>query len=205
MIACIIPKSAVLASIRTVLFSEHQPSSLFCLLANWNSFCFDFICRQGTPGNHLSDYILRQLPMLVPSIYQQNCEWDRTMILRDWILARVLELTYTAWDLQAFAKDCGYEGAPFQWDEERRFLLRCELDAAYFHLYQLQRDDVAFVMDTFAIIKRKDEQKYSRYRTQDAILSIYDEIAAAIRTGQPYQTGLDPVPADVHLAHPLVT
>ncbi|MGG6268523.1 Eco57I restriction-modification methylase domain-containing protein [Leptolyngbya sp. AN03gr2] len=205
MIACVIPKSAVLASIRTVLFSEHPPSSLFCLLANWNSFCFDFICRQGTPGNHLSDYILRQLPMLVPSTYQQKCEWDRTMILRDWILARVLELTYTAWDLQAFAKDCGYEGAPFQWDEERRFLLRCELDAAYFHLYQLQRDDVAFVMDTFAIIKRKDEQKYSRYRTQDTILSVYDAIAAAIRTGQPYQTVLDPVPADVRLAHPLVT
>jgi hypothetical protein len=31
--------------------------------------------------------------------------------------------------------DSGYAGPPFRWDEERRFLLRCELDAAYFHLY----------------------------------------------------------------------
>jgi hypothetical protein len=24
---------------------------------------------------------------------------------------------------------------PFRWDEDRRFLLRAELDAAFFHLY----------------------------------------------------------------------
>ena len=55
--------------------------------------------------------------------------------LRDWLLPRVLELTYTAWDLEPFAQDCGWSGPPFRWDEERRFLLRCELDAAFFHLY----------------------------------------------------------------------
>ena len=35
----------------------------------------------------------------------------------------------------ARACDCGWSGPPFRWDEERRFLLRCELDAAFFHLY----------------------------------------------------------------------
>ena len=56
-------------------------------------------------------------------------------ILQTELASRVLELTYTAWDLEAFATDCGYDGAPFRWDEERRFQLRCELDAAYFHVY----------------------------------------------------------------------
>ena len=51
------------------------------------------------------------------------------------MLPRVLELTYTAWDLKSFAADCGYDGPPFRWDEERRFQLRCELDASFFHLY----------------------------------------------------------------------
>jgi hypothetical protein len=39
------------------------------------------------------------------------------------------------------------------------------------------------------------------YRTKDTILSIYDEMAEAIRTGKPYQTRLDPSPgppADEH-------
>ena len=67
------------------------------------------------------------------------------------ILPRVLELAYIAQDLEAFAKDCGYNGPPFRWDEARRFLWRCELDAAYFHLYGIARDDVESIMDTFRV------------------------------------------------------
>ena len=32
-------------------------------------------------------------------------------------ICTILELTYTAWDLQPFAQDCGYDGPPFRWDE----------------------------------------------------------------------------------------
>ena len=115
---------------------------------------------------------------------------------------RVLELTYTAWDLQPFAHDCGYDGPPFRWDEERRFLLRCELDAAYFHLYGIARDDVDYIMDTFPIVRRKDEAAHGEYRTKRVILEIYDEMAEAMRTGEPYRTRLDPPPADPRVAHP---
>ena len=76
--------------------------------------------------------------------------------------------------MQPFARDCGYNGPPFAWDEERRFRLRCELDAAYFHLYQIQREDVEYIMDTFPIVQRKDEQKNGEYRTKRVILEIYD-------------------------------
>jgi hypothetical protein len=40
-------------------------------------------------------------------------------MLSAWLLPRVVELTYTAWDLQPFAADCGFAGPPFRWDEER--------------------------------------------------------------------------------------
>lgn len=33
---------------------------------------------------------------------------------------------------------------------------RRELDAAYFHLYGIARDDVDYIMETFPIVKRKD-------------------------------------------------
>jgi hypothetical protein len=46
-----------------------------------------------------------------------------------------LELTYSAWDVRALAINVDYDGPPFRWDEDRRFLLRCELDAAFLHLY----------------------------------------------------------------------
>jgi hypothetical protein len=74
------------------------------------------------------------------------CKWDHKALLADWIFPRALELTHTAWDMEPFAKDCNYAGSPFRWNEERRFLLRCELDAAYFHLYGIKRDDVDYIM-----------------------------------------------------------
>jgi hypothetical protein len=132
--------------------------------------------------------------------------------------------------LEAFAQDCGWSGPPFRWDEERRFLLRCELDAAFFHLYlpvetngdwrpaenetaenlarlkasfPSPRDAVAYIMDTFPIVKRKDEAKGNGdYRTKRVILEIYDAMAEAARTGIPYQTRLSPPPADATVAHP---
>jgi hypothetical protein len=121
--------------------------------------------------------------------------------VREWLLPRVLELTYTAWDLAPFASDLGYEGPPFRWDHERRFLLRCELDAAYFHLYGIERDDVDYIMETFPIVKRRDEARHGEYRTKRVILEIYDAMARAAETSMPYQTRLDPPPADPRVAH----
>ena len=40
------------------------------------------------------------------------------------------------------------------------------------------------------------------YRTKRVILEIYDALAAAMQTGQPYQTRLNPPPADVRCCHP---
>ncbi len=56
-----------------------------------------------------------------------------------------LEFTYTAWDLEPFARDVGYDGPPFRWDPKRRFLLRAELDAAFFHFYTLSRNDTDLI------------------------------------------------------------
>jgi hypothetical protein len=49
-------------------------------------------------------------------------------------------------------------------------------------------------METFPIVKRKDEKAHGTYRTKLAILAIYDQMAVAVRTGQLYQTALTPPP-----------
>jgi hypothetical protein len=74
------------------------------------------------------------------------------------------------------------------------------LDAAFFHLYALPRDDVDYVMDTFPIVRRKDEKAHGEYLTKRLILERYDALADAIASGVPYQTVLDPPPADPSLA-----
>ena len=55
---------------------------------------------------------------------------------------------------------------------------------------------MAYILDTFPIVKRKDEKEHGEYRTKRVILEIYDRMQQAIATGQPYQTLLDPPPAN---------
>src|SRR5205807_3850987 len=142
----------------------------------------DYCTRRKLGGVNLNFFVCRQLPMLPPTAAPRDCPWTAGSIA-DWLLPRVLELIYTAWDLEPFARDCGYDGPPFRWDEERRFRLRCELDAAYFHLYGIERDDVDYIMETFPIVKRKDEKEFGEFRTKRVILEVFDEMGRAMEVG----------------------
>jgi len=71
---------------------------------------------------------------------------------------RVLKLTCTAEDMLPLAEACGFSTGSFQaeyggklnkWDEAERAELTAELDAAFFHLYGLNRDEVEYVLSTF--------------------------------------------------------
>jgi hypothetical protein len=63
------------------------------------------------------------------------------------------------------------------------------------HLYGINRDDVAYIMDTFKVVREKDEKSHGEYRTKRLILERYDALADATRTGRPYRSPLDPAPA----------
>jgi hypothetical protein len=70
---------------------------------------------------------------------------------------------------------------PFVWDEKRRARLRAELDALYGHLYGLTREELAYILDTFPIVRRKDEAQFGEYRTKRMILQYYEEVEPLIR------------------------
>jgi hypothetical protein len=218
------------------MFPTCDSPSVTLIVACLDSYTLDYATRQKIGGTHLKYHYFKQLPVLPGAFLTKPCLWtlDQDQ-LGTWLLPRILELTYTAWDLEPFARDCGYEGPPFRWDEERRFLLRCELDAAFFHLYlpatadgqwkparkadgavcdetpeELEelkrhfptpRHAVDYILDTFPIVRRKDEQRYGEYRTKRVILEIYDAMQQALETGVPYPTRLDPPPAHPSAAH----
>ncbi len=202
------------------IYAEGGSAEEIFLAGCLNSLIVDYILRQKASGGNASLFIIEQLPIIQVK--------DKAKM--SWLNARLLELIYTAWELESFAKDCGWNGPPFRWDEERRFMLRCELDAAFFHLYlptepngdwspcdnetaedrarlkasfPTPRHAVAYIMETFPIVRRKDEAAFSgEYRTKRVILEIYDAMVEAMRTGIPYQTRLSPPPADAAVAHP---
>jgi hypothetical protein len=63
------------------------------------------------------------------------------------------------------------------------------------HLYGIERDDADYILETFPIVKRK-EMEHGEYRTKRVILEIYDAMRQAMETCVPYQTRLDPPPAN---------
>lgn len=170
----LLPISAVGDSLFMLFPKEQNSRNKAMLYGMLGAFVFDFISRQKMGGVNVSYFILEQLPILSPM--QISVERSRSLV--NITIKCILELTYTAWNLGMYGNDCGYAGPPFIWNEDRRFEIRCELDAAFFHLYGIDNeDDVDYIMETFPIVKRKDEKQYGSYRTKNRILEIYREMA----------------------------
>ena len=146
-----------------------------CILANLNSFGLDYIARQKVQGTHLTWYTIEQFPVIALTDYEKQFG---KLTARELVRDHVLRLTYTAHDMAPFARDLDYDGPPFTWDGEERLHLRARLDALYFHLYGLEREDVSYVLDTFPIVRRKDEAMFGRYRTKALVLAYMNALAA---------------------------
>ncbi|MFG3009008.1 Eco57I restriction-modification methylase domain-containing protein [Streptomyces cinerochromogenes] len=163
------------------------------LLASvWSSFVLDYAARQSIGGTSMSYFVVRQLPVPTPGTLARHASF---------LVPRLTELTYTATDLSGFARELGDTGAPFRWDPDRRAVLKAELDAYFFHLYGVSRDDTAYILDTFNVTRDNDVKEYGRYRTKDLILAEYDRMAAAGITpdtplvdGETYTSTLTPPP-----------
>jgi len=191
-----------------LLFVEADSLAYCGLFANLNCLCFDFVVRQKIGGVSLSFFVIRQLPVLPPHL----CNPFAPVFL----LPRILELVYTAWDIKAFADDVWKEAddalreaivqqweenraatgghqwdppqwadipdalralradgrvdntepynpetlcplAPFKWDEDRRAVLRAELDAYYAKLYGLNRKQLRYILDPHGLSKKELE------------------------------------------------
>ena len=160
------------------------------LIATQSSLIFDFFSRQKIGGVTMGLFIWKQQPVPTPAMMEPHLPF---------LVPRVLELVYTAYDMTPLARDLGDEGAPFRWDEDRRALLRAELDAFFFRLYGIDdRDDVDYILETFQTetggLKHNDIAKYGTYRTKDLVLGAYDRMAAADAARVPYTTTIMPPP-----------
>lgn len=157
-----------------------------------NSFVFDFVARQKVGGTHLKFFTMRQLPMLSREASDSRPVWSMESVA-GWVNDRVLALTVDNLEMKPLAAEFGFRPTESPWDVEGRRLLRAELDAAFFHLYGIERDDVDYIMETFPIVKRKDIAAHGEYRTKRMILEIYDAMAHAQATGIPYASPFDTV------------
>lgn len=173
--ACFIPHQYAGNTLPLVLNTENTPRDFALLCANFNALVLDFVARQKVQKNHLNWYVVEQLPVVPLDQYSQLFgQQSAANIVRE----IVLELTYTSNDMALFAKEMGYVDQkgnvkpPFEWNEDRRQMLRAKLDAIYFLLYGVaDRDDVRYIYSTFGIIEREELAAYGRYVSRDLCLA----------------------------------
>ena len=132
-------------------------------------------------GINLNFFYVKQFPVFAPAFYTEP--------RLAFITPKVVELTYTSHSLASFARDLGFDGPPFAWDEERRAVLRAELDAFYARAYGLTRDELRYILDpedamgagypseTFRVLKKNDIARHGEYRTARLVLAAWDRMA----------------------------
>ncbi|MFD3166741.1 Eco57I restriction-modification methylase domain-containing protein [Herpetosiphon sp. NSE202] len=207
----VLPHSGVGHSMPTLIPDGATSISLVTILLSiLNSIALDYIVRQKIGGTNLTFGYLYQLPVLPPERFGEA--------ELAFIVPRVLELVYTAWDMQPFAEDVwaeldelarqtilaqnaecnqgapaawfsprdGFGLPPFRWSDERRAVLRAELDARIARLYGLTRDELRYILDpadvygrefpgeTFRVLKEKETKLYGEYRTRRLVLEAWD-------------------------------
>ncbi len=65
---------------------------------------------------------------------------------------------------------------PFVWNDEDRRARLAALDGLFMHVYGLNEDDAAYILDTFPIVREQDIAAFGRYRTQDDVLAQWRRI-----------------------------
>jgi len=80
-------------------------------------------------------------------------------------------------------------------------VLRSELDACFFHLYGIGREDADYVLGTFPIVADHDLAESGEFRTRRLILERYDAMAGASGEHRVYECPLDPPPADPRVSN----
>ncbi len=142
-----------------------------------NSLVFDYVTRQKIGGVTLNFFIVNQLPAFPPEHYAKPCPWSKRTSLENWISERVLKLTCTANDLKPFAEAAGFDPSVHRWDPDARAELLAELDAAFFHLYGVERENVEYILGTFAGLREQAEGLLDKHSTAARILEVFDRLS----------------------------
>jgi hypothetical protein len=184
-IAALVPDVAVVNSAPLVLTGDDMsPRLLCCLLANLNSVVLDFVARQKVGGLHLNFFIVEQFPVFPPDKYAERCPWDRQQTLETWVSDRVLKLTCTADDMRPLAEAAGLEPPVHKWNAAERAELTAELDAAFFVLCGVAREDVEYILGTFSGLRGDEDATPDMLAPAVSILGAYDRLRGRSGAGR---------------------
>ena len=192
MIAAMIPRTAVGNSAPLMLVDETIPSRTYlALLANLNSFALG-LCRTRKNRERQSQF----LPHRAVSDCSRptpTTNLARGTTARRWRRGSASACssspappkTCCRWPTPATSPSgsfqAEYGGRLNKWDEAERAELMAELDAAFFHLYGIPRDDVEYILSTFKGIHDQQPSSSAVQASRERIVQKYAEMSFTAR------------------------
>jgi hypothetical protein len=204
--AALVPPGVICGhTVPTIVFDAAHEWMYLTWLAVANAFVMDWFTRKKLCSPHLTYSVMDSLPFPRPKLDEPWVQRAAPLVLR--LICTAPEMT-PFWNRMAALGLClavpeGIVPPEALVDEAARQLARAELDALVAHeVYGLTRDELADILETFPVVKKRDIAACGDFRTKRVILEIYDAMQEAMRTGEPYQTRLNPPPADPNCCHP---
>lgn len=217
-LSTILPLTAAGNTLTIIILSQGSSLDYSILLSALNSFPFDYIARQKLSGASLNNYKIRQLVLPSKDIVVQNSSiitqkvieliyssWDiksfaddvwkesderlKSLIRKQWEENKA-ETGGHKWDPPEWCEidNKGCPLPPFKWDDDRRAVLKAELDAIYARLYGLTTDELRYILDpqdvygpdfpgeTFRVLKEKEIRNYGEYRTKRLVMEAWERL-----------------------------
>jgi N-6 DNA Methylase len=179
--AALIPPGTICGNtVPTIDFGWDNEWMYLPWLAVANSFAIDALARKKLSSPHIKPYILDTLPFPRPSLDE---EWARE------VSSLSLRLTCTSpemtpyWNRMAERGLCeavpeGEIPGSAIFDEEPRAVARARIDAVIARVvYGLTPSQISEILETFPVLKRRDEKAFGDYRTKRLILASYEDQA----------------------------
>ncbi len=194
LISLVSPKLPCGDSLPVIYFDSNPLRNSLYVQTLLNSFLMDFIIRKKV-STTLNHFYMAQLPI----IRNPWCEYILlSLISRSARLSCISKEYAELWQavFDESWNDLGiYEGRlEREWrpefgaddftegrrDGPERARLRAEIDALVAHLYGLERDEFAYILDTFPVLKKYDERDFGFFRSKEWALRAYDKFAPLV-------------------------
>lgn len=126
---------------------------------------------------------------LMHEIWNNASEENRNVIKKQWEENKMVTGGHE-WNPPDWCEisEQGIKLPPFKWDDERRAVLKAELDAIYAKLYDLTDQELLYILDpqdvygtdfpgeTFRVLKDKEIRKFGEYRTKRLVLEAWERL-----------------------------
>ena len=178
LVAALIPSGVVCGhKVPTIVFEGGTALDYALWLGLANTFVMDFLARMKVSLS-MTYTVLDSLPF-VRSLGPADMAY---------VARRVASLTGQGGGVAAFTTDVnaalrerGVEPEPVEeaLEAEQRLRIASELEAFFARrCHGLSRDELAHVLESFPIVRRKDQQAHGEFRTQRVILECFDALDA---------------------------